>query len=204
MRNRGILLGIAISFLLSGIVGAGGAGSIRLARPLERVAAGPAPLYLQALQHDVHPLHDAKVTVKGSGPEQMGFEVEAKLDPTYGESHVYRALLPLKAEGTWSVTVEAEHWVHFPPLTFSVEVLPCGSEVAAPGPVKPLGAGGAGHSHGEASAPPAVAPPPDAAAMVPPPRGMTGWVPGAGGALLSAGAGASLGFYLARRRPARA
>lgn len=156
MKRWGILLGITVSLLVSGIAVAGGAGSIRLARPLDRVAAGEALLYLQALQHDIHPLPDAKVTVKGSGPQGTGFEVEAKLDPAYGEKHVYQARLPLKAEGRWQLTVTAGHWVQFPPVTLSVEVLPAGSNLPEPGPVRPQGSESAGHSHAGAPAAPAA------------------------------------------------
>lgn len=213
MKRWGISWGILLVLLVPGAAAAGGAGSVRLARPLERVAAGESVLYFQALQHNVHPLGDATVTVKASGPDGKSFEVGARIDPAFGENHVYQARLPLEAVGPWHLTIEAAHSIFFPPLTLAVEVLAAGASAPDPGPVKPYVEAGAGHSHGEVTAREPAEPGPvpsveGASASVPaaiPAQAASPWALGAGAAAVAAaaGLGIALGLFQARRRPGR-
>lgn len=126
---------------------AGGAGNLRLAQPLERIASGEVILYVQALQHDIHPRPDITLAVVGTGPDGATVVGTGELDCTYGQHYVFAVPLPLVQSGEWRLEVKAMHdWIIFAPLPVSVEVLPLGSSASAPAPVKPYES--LSHSHG--------------------------------------------------------
>lgn len=134
-------------FALAGPAMAGGVGNLRLAQPLERIAPGEAVLYVQALQHDIHPRPDITLLVVGAGPNGATFVGTGELDCTYGQHYVFAVPLPLEQSGEWRLELKATHdWIFFPPLPLEVEVLPLGSSAPAPAPVKPYAS--LSHSHG--------------------------------------------------------
>jgi hypothetical protein len=145
-RLSGLILAGTLVLLLAGTALAGGWGSLRLARSFDRVAEGDVELYVQALQHDVHPLGDAAVTLTAVGPDGSGLSVRGGLDPTFGKANVYLVKVRLDRPGSWQMRLEAKHGVVFPALTFTTEVLPAGSSLPDPGPVQPYQEK-TGHAH---------------------------------------------------------
>lgn len=132
---------------------AGGAGSIRLAQPLDRVNVGEVPLYVQALQHDQHPRDDVRVCVTAVAPDGRRVSTTAQLDPAHGHLHVWTASVPLDTPGLWRVTVQATHaWIHFPNFTRPVRVEPKSVTPPAAEPVSPFKGS---HAHGESDPIPA-------------------------------------------------
>lgn len=157
------------TILMAGVAAAGGAGSIQLVRPVEKVAVGEVTVYLQALQHNVHPVNDATVTLTAVGPDGTTVTASGERDAAFGNDNVYVVRAVLDKPGTWKATLTAESVIWFPPFPFEVEVLPAGSKVPDPGPVRPHKEGGQSHTHMVTPAPAqsastsASAPPEDAA-----------------------------------------
>lgn len=156
MRNRPWTWPLALALLLlPALATAGGGGHMFLSRPVDRVAAGTTEIYLQALQHDVHPVSDATVTVVGKGPNGAAVTAAGTLENAWGTDNVYKVLLPLDQVGDWKLTINAKSMIFFPPLDLTVQVLPAGTQLPAPGPVKPFhSAAGDGHDHTVTAAPP--------------------------------------------------
>jgi hypothetical protein len=115
---------------------AGSAGNVHLSRPVNKVAVGTVPIYLQALQHDVYPLGDAEVKITGYLDGAMAAEVIAALDPTYGGDNVYLAQFPFDRPGNWRLVVETRSRIFFLVKEFQVEVLPAGTPVAPLGKIR--------------------------------------------------------------------
>jgi hypothetical protein len=115
---------------------AGGGGHIRLSRPLDQVAAGKVQIYLQALQHDVYPRTDARVTMTAKSPSGKVLTAQAALDPQYEADGLYTASLTLNETGVWELTIQAEDEIFFPPLTQKVTVVAAGTKLPDPGPIQ--------------------------------------------------------------------
>lgn len=212
MLKRGWICAAALTLLLlPSLVAAGGAGNIKLSRPVAQVARGNAEIYLQALQHDTHPVSDATVTVVGQGPNGQTFTASGQLDNAFGTDNVYKVTVPFEQAGDWKLTITAKSSIYFPPLTVPVQVVAAGTKLPDPGPVQPFRQGAAdGHAHSHApaqttgssaaTAPPAVAQTQTAAAAsapAPAVQDRTLWW--AAAAVVAAGLGGA-GFLLWRRR----
>lgn len=145
-RGYPIMVLILILLLVPTVAFAGGAGNMKLARAVDRVALGQVTIYLQALQHNQHALADAEINVSAKAPDGSTVLTQGVLDPSYGKDHVFVVTLPLAQTGSWQVEITAKHWVIFPPLVVSVDVQPKGTILPDPGPVRPFDSVTSGYS----------------------------------------------------------
>ena len=129
------MLALLLVLLVPGVAAAGRAGNIRLSRPLEQVAVGQVPVYLQALQHGEYPVGDATVTIQATDPTGKLHIFPATLDPAFGNDYVYLATVDFALPGTWVLTIMAGSSIHFEHYRYQVKVLPTGSRVEALGPL---------------------------------------------------------------------
>jgi hypothetical protein len=134
-RSLWMLVGLLLLVPLTAT--AGGGGTIKRLDTVQQMLVGSNTFYIQALQHDVNPLGEANIygTVTGQGEETQN--ISFHLSDKYRQDNVFEGNLYLTKPGTWTVTVNANHWVHFPPLTFTVTAVPAGTKLADPAPILP-------------------------------------------------------------------
>jgi hypothetical protein len=135
-RSLWILVGLLLLVPLTAT--AGGGGSIKRLDTGQQMAVGSNKFYVQALQHDRNPLGEAMIYGTVSGPGEENQVISIRLSDKYRQDNVFEGTFYLTKPGAWTVTVNANHWVSFPPLTFTVTAVPAGTKLADPAPIVPV------------------------------------------------------------------